>query len=64
MQTPMYPIEVTLGGLLAVCCLLIFLALARRNQKRRRTNIKYRVHVDERDTLARFRRIMGRSSRE
>jgi len=61
---PLYLFEVGLGGLLAVCCLLIFLAIARRYQRRRRNCIKYRALDDERDTLARFRRIMGRNTRE
>jgi hypothetical protein len=56
----MYPFEVAVGGLLVISCLLTVLAIARRNQKRRRTSMKYRAPVDERDTLARFRRTMGR----
>jgi hypothetical protein len=54
--------EYALVGLLAVVCLLTFLAIARRIRKHRRTCIQYRAHIDERDTLARFRRIMGRKS--
>jgi len=59
----MWPFEIALVGLLVASCLLI-LAIARRIQRRRRTYNKYRVHTDERDTLARFRRTMGRSTRE
>jgi hypothetical protein len=60
----MWLIEAALGGLLIASCLLMLLAIARRIQRRRRTCIKYRAYADERDTLARFRRIMGRSTKE
>jgi hypothetical protein len=59
----MHLFEVALGGLLVAACLQMFLAIARRSDRRRRAYVTYRTYVDERDSLARFRRIMGGSSR-
>ena len=60
----MFPFEVALSGLLIVACHLIFLAIKQRNKRRRRTSINYHAHVDERDSVARFRKIMGGSTKE
>jgi hypothetical protein len=60
---PMYLLEVALAGVLITACLQIFLTIARRSDRQRRAYFTYRVHVDERDSLARFHRIMGVSTR-
>jgi len=55
------PVAGVLGALvLLVCCTLIAQALGHRNAKRRRLEFLDRTCFDDRDTLVRFRRIIGR----
>lgn len=55
----MYALDITLIGLVAVACLPALLAFARRNVRRRAYSM-HRGHADDRDGLARFRRIIRR----
>lgn len=56
----MYTLEITLSGLLAAAFLPTCLAIARRHERRRPVRILQRANPDDRDSLARFYRIMGR----
>jgi hypothetical protein len=47
-------------GLLMLSVALIILAIERRREKRRRLQLLGRAWFDERDSLHRFRRIIGR----
>jgi hypothetical protein len=47
-------------GLLVLSFALTLLAMERRQEKRRRLQLLGRVYFDERDSLDRFRRIVGR----
>ena len=47
-------------GLLVLSFVLIIVGIARRREKRRRLRLLGRVWFDERDSLHRFRRIIGR----
>jgi hypothetical protein len=55
----MYAFDIALIGLVAASCLPL-LASARRNERRRRGYSMHRAHFDDRDSLARFRRIISR----
>jgi len=55
----MYALEIAVVGLVAAACLRTFLAFARRNETRRAHSM-HRGHADDRDSLGRFRRIIGR----
>jgi hypothetical protein len=56
----MVAFPLALGAVIAFFSLRIYLALARRNELRRRTLVVHRAYFDDRDGLARFYRIMGR----
>jgi hypothetical protein len=56
----MFAFQSNLAGLVAVACLSILLAIARRNERRRRIYLLPRAQFDARDSLARFHRIIGR----
>jgi hypothetical protein len=47
-------------GLVVLSFALILPAIERRHEKRRRLQLLGRVYFDERDSLYRFRRIIGR----
>jgi hypothetical protein len=47
-------------GLLVLSLALILLTIGRRQERRRRLQLLGRVYFDERDSLDRFRRIVGR----
>jgi hypothetical protein len=47
-------------GLLVLSFALIIVAIERRRERRRRLRLLGRVWFDERDSLHRFRRIIGR----
>jgi hypothetical protein len=56
----MSPFEIVIGALLAGCW-VVTLAITRRGQRRRRVYpARGSLSFDDRDSLARFRRIMGR----
>ncbi len=58
----MYTLEIAIAALCAVCSLLrVTAAMSRRNERRHRRSLALRgAYVDDRDSLARFHRIVGR----
>jgi len=55
----MFALQTTLASLVAVACLSISLAIARRNERHRRIHVLPRAQSDARDSLAKFYRIVG-----
>jgi len=55
----MYAAEIAIAGVMLVSCLGLFAAMARRNDRRRWAYTLHPAPADDRDSLARFHRIIG-----